>query len=805
METQTTFNLLSPFSLAHVVLLTVAAVALFLIARVLFGPPLGPSRRPGLWILRGLILLVLVAMLANPVRVDRSTGMPRRCDVSYLLDTSASMALGESTSRFDQVLQMIRDVDSLVPPEKRPNVSTYRFGQHLAAVESLTGDDGNSIAPTDHDTQLLSALRQLLGRFVGGQRHTVVLFSDGRAREPVGVQEMARRYAKQRVPIYVVPVGESDRGGDVAMVNMVVPSRVRKHSQVGATVWVRSYGYDGTRAELRLDAIDQPGLPGRPLAHLPITLTNGIQSFQLSFQSDPQMTQVRASVPIQTNEVSSNNNAVTADIAVDRAKIRVLYLEGAGQRISQRIMPGGTVAIQGPHSALSEALSEDPDIECVSLLASPNRRNFQGTVAGSRGFPETRSQLYAYDMIVLSDVGRQQFTDEQLALIENWISDRGGGLCMTGGARSFADGGWSGSVIADMLPVDFVSAERSWTPEIRLAVRPDPGAVQHPLWNLVSDARQNEKVVASLPSFTAIHRGLTPKQAAQVLATGSLENVMESTSFPVLAVGSYGKGRTMAAMISLHPQWSPEFTSRWGQGDNRYYAKFWRNAVYWLTENSYLGRRRLVVTSDKMSYQPGDTIELTARAFDEGPRPTTNSRVTVMIEPKSLDADLESDYAPVRWPNGLVRPSSDTSPYVMWGEELDMLPRTAQQSYVLELPLSDRLSGGSGAEAMCMELSAYEGNTLIDSTSIGVQVLDDPFELRNPLPDLALLDRIAELSGGQVCRDAASLAAMLRDLPVEIGLEEIRKTPLWSRWWLLGLFLALLTTEWSWRRNLGLA
>ncbi len=161
METQTTFNLLSPFSLAHVVLLTVAAVALLLMARVLFGPPLGPSRRPGLWILRGLILLVLVAMLANPVRVDRSTGRLRRCDVSYLLDTSASMALGEGTSRFDQALQMIRDVDSLVPPEKRPNVSTYRFGQRLAAVESLTGDDGNSIAPTDHDTQLLSALRQL--------------------------------------------------------------------------------------------------------------------------------------------------------------------------------------------------------------------------------------------------------------------------------------------------------------------------------------------------------------------------------------------------------------------------------------------------------------------------------------------------------------------------------------------------------------------------------------------------------------------------------------------------------------------
>jgi hypothetical protein len=46
---------------------------------------------------------------------------------------------------------------------------------------------------------------------------------------------------------------------------------------------------------------------------------------------------------------------------------------------------------------------------------------------------------------------------------------------------------------------------------------------------------------------------------------------------------------------------------------------------------------------------------------------------------------------------------------------------------------------------------------------------------------------------------------MLRELPVQVGPEEIRKVPLWSRWWLLGLLIGLLTTEWVWRRRLGLA
>ncbi len=805
MDTQTTFNLLSPVSLAHVAMLTIAAVVLLLLARAVFGPPLGPSRRLVLWVVRGLILLVLVAILANPVRVDRSPGELRRSDVSYLLDTSSSMALGEGTSRFDEAIQMMQDVDRAVPPEKRPDLSTYRFGQRFSAVDSLTPDDAGSIAPTDHDTQLLSALRQLTGRFIGSRHHLVVLFSDGRSREPVGVQEMARRYAELGAPIHVVPLGETDRGGDVAVVNMVTPARVRKYSQVGATVWVRSYGYDGVRAEVRLEAIGQPDQQARPLAHLPITLSSGVQSFNLTFQSDLETTRVKASVPLQSNEVSTNNNAVTGDIAVDRTKIRVLYIEGAGQQISQRVMPDGRVAVTGPHSTFHRALSEDPDIECVPLLSLSDSVGVHSVVGGGRGFPETRAQLFAYDAIIVSDMARGHFTDEQLALIDDWISQRGAGLCMAGGPKSFADGGWAESTVAGMLPVTFATTGRSWSMANQLSVRPDPGALRHPLWNIVSDAKRNESILASVPKFTMVNRGNSAKQAAQVLATGRFGDVASGTSVRVLVVGSYGKGRTMAAMVSLNPQWSPEFATRWGENDNRYYAKFWRNAIYWLTEKSYLGRRRLVVTSDRMSYQPGQAIKLTARAFDETSRPTTNCRVTVMIEPQSLDADLDSDYAPVRWPNGVARPSDETSPYVVWGEELDMLAQPDQRDYVLELPLADRLSGGAGAEALRVELSAYEDYTLIDSTSIDVQVLDDPFEHRNPLPDLALMDRTAELSGGRVFTDADSLAAMLRDLPVEIGPEKTTKVPLWSRWWLLGLLLVLLTAEWAWRRNLGLA
>jgi uncharacterized membrane protein len=825
MDTQTTFHLLSPLTWTQAAVLAFVAVALLVLARAIWGSPLSPARRPVLWVLRGLILALLVAILANPVRVDRLPGRVERSNVVYLLDTSASMALGESASRFAQAVQMVREVDRLVPAEKQPTLSVYRFGQRLAAIDSPALEHLASIGPTDADTQLLSALRQLTGRFVGAQPHSVVLFSDGRCREPDAVQDMARRYAELRVPIHAVPLGQSDRGGDVAVVNMVAPARVRKHSQVGATVWVRSYGYDGLRTELRLEAVSRADEPARPLSRLPITLTGGIQAFNLNFQSDLETTRVRAAVPLQADEVSPKNNAVAADIAVDRTKIRVLYVEGSTQGFSQRYRPDGTTEVVGPHSALHTALSVDPDIECVPVLAlgQPDRRGspdpagtpdrqvsstfygIAGGIGSTRAFPETRAQLFAYDAIILSDVGRNLFDDEQLALIDEWIRERGGGLCMAGGPRSFADGGWSDSVVAGMLPLAFPAAGRSWTLGGQLTMRPDTEAVRHPIWNIVSDARRNETILTSAPAFTTFHLGLSAKQTAQVLATGKLGGGGGDPPVPVLAVGPYGKGRTLAAAVSLNSQWSPEFASRWGESDNRYYAKLWRNAVYWLTENSYLGRRRLVVASDKTSYQPGDTIKLAARAFDETSHPATNCRVTVTVQPHSFDADLSSDYAPVRWPNAVERSSGETSPYVAWGEELNMLVQKSEPSYALELPLAEQLTGGAAAEALRLELSAYEDLTLIDSTSTDVQILDDPFEHRNPLPDLAQLGRVAERSGGRVFSDAVSLAAMLRELPVQVGPEEIRKVPLWSRWWLLGLLIGLLTTEWVWRRRLGLA
>ena len=106
---------------------------------------------------------------------------------------------------------------------------------------------------------------------------------------------------------------------------------------------------------------------------------------------------------------------------------------------------------------------------------------------------------------------------------------------------------------------------------------------------------------------------------------------------------------------------------------------------------------------------------------------------------------------------------------------------------------------------MRFELTAYENNTQVDSSSLEVQVLDDPTEQQNPLPDHDLLRRIAQDSGGTVLKGSKDLSAMIERLPRIVGPPEVKKTPAWSVWWLLAALIALLTVEWAWRRRLGLA
>lgn len=893
-----TISLLSPLTAGVLARLVGSVVLGFVLLRWWFGPPAAVARRWSLLLVRGLLVGLTAVILLNPCEVDETPGPIERPDMFYLLDSSQSMAIGDGETRFEHAVRLMREAEQLTLARTHAEVKLFRFGHRLSAIDDVTtlvrqrlatpmrwnreaGEGLSSalpafvhagvaagkpgldnpadskqlgVGPTDSDTQLLTALRQASSRFGRQPPAGIVLFSDGRARDEAGLEATARQFARLGVPVHVVPLGDIGKGGDVAIVAVVAPPHARRYSEVEMQVFLRSYGYDGRRCEVTLTEPGGGAEGGqeRPLCPpMPVTLRDGFQSASLSFRTDTKTRRLRVQVSAMPSEVSTTNNSLATEVTLDRTKIRVLYVEGSAQPL-QPVQKGTRYEMRGPFTDLQQSLMEDEDIECRVLVAPYGRgrlrRIAETGVDEGRGFPETVAELAAFDAIILSDVGADSFTEQQLEWIEQWIGQRGGGLLMVGGQQSFTAGGWDETPLREMLPIT-MSEQSDWLPGTQVAIRAAPAALAHPLWSLVGDEAGNREIVGQFPSFLGANRwqGVKPN-LARVLAYSDLTAAPDAASppssptflqrlqrsevggqgqppakhadgespepgsaqanEPAIVVGQFGRGRTMAMSVPITSPWANDFLTRWGSGEVRYSAKFWRNAVYWLTESSSTGRRRLVVEADKKFYRPGETISISATAFDEAANQTGSYRIAGLIEPRTDLSDISSDYSPIRWPDGMTRESGEAGPFVAWGEEFN-LPRIESAggtpSYALTLPVADALSVGSASQSLRVELTAMEEFTQVDSTSLEIQVLHDPFEQQNPFPNHELLESIARLTGGKVVRDARGVADILLDVPIKVGAPVVTRTPIWSNWWLWCLLLGIVTTEWIVRRVVGLA
>ena len=232
--------------------------------------------------------------------------------------------------------------------------------------------------------------------------------------------------------------------------------------------------------------------------------------------------------------------------------------------------------------------------------------------------------------------------------------------------------------------------------------------------------------------------------------------------------------------------WGTEFERSWGEGDNRYFRKFWRNVVRWLTENSIGANRRLHVETDKVIYRPGQEIQVTARAFDEKLVETDRYRV---------DARL----------HGSSEPGSQTSS----ASGTNLVPQLGSAVYTGKLtspPASEVLDNpGSTLHPLVVDVTAHDGDSVVATSSIQLQVIDDPAEFRDPRPDSAQLERLAQAAAGRVIHTPLELAALLTKHPDASVRTVVMRWPLWDSPLLWLLFLGLLVSEWILRRLKGLA
>jgi uncharacterized membrane protein len=740
------------------------------------------ARSPGarsmtLLALRATTLAVLMVILLDPVRTTETRIPGEKPSAVYLIDGSRSMSLERPKSRLDNVLAQTARAEQLVAPGRMPSIERYRFGTRLSAISP-----GEIVLPTDEGSRLRDALERLPERFGDNLPFGVFVFSDGRTNDPAGWEDVAQGYKALGVPIHVLPVGDPATSGDVAIRDMVIPRDASQGSKVPVKLQIGSHGFDGHRVEVVIRPSD--GANPRPLATLPLTLTGGDQPAELVIEADRAHTPLVAEVLPLRGEAVIENNRIPFKIGSKSNKIRVIYMEGGPPGAPRR---------------LSEALAEDPDVECLDVGTTGYLG--QGALARKddprRGYPATRAELFGYDVVICSDIRRDSFTQDQLNWTVEFVADRGGGFVMVGGNNSYGAGQYHKTVWNGLIPVDMGDwgLERGfanivyWGQDKIFRVVVPPEAQGHPIWHFDDDRERNRAILEKMPVFYGCNLVDRLKPAATVLGKSD-RPLMTVGQAPIFSCQSFGRGRTLAMLTDTTPSWGLDFERIWGEGDNRYFRKFWRNVVRWLAENSAGSNRRLDVSTDKIIYRPGQPILVAARAFDESLEHTDRYRLVARL--------LRS--SPVNAGSSKLPPLVAASPLSSQGDRQKFEAR-------LTVPSAEviRLGDGSTLQSATVEIVALEGDKTVAQANLDVQILDDSDEFHDPRPDPSRLAALARLSGGSVLNGSEDLARLLESSAEPVERVVTTRSPAWDNSLVLSLLCLPLATEWALRRWKGLA
>jgi hypothetical protein len=350
---------------------------------------------------------------------------------------------------------------------------------------------------------------------------------------------------------------------------------------------------------------------------------------------------------------------------------------------------------------------------------------------------------------------------------------------MVGGITSFGAGRWDSTVWDQLIPIDMTGGAlgRGWLYHNFMVKIPEE-AQSHPIWRIAEDPEENKKALAKMPMFLGTNYMQRLKPAATALGFSATE-IPQAGIMPIFAAQPYGKGRTFAFAPDTTADWGRLFESQWGEGDNRYFRRFWRNLVRWLSENSANGNKRLQVETDRVIYRAGQPIVITAHAFDEEFKEATNYYVTAEVkDAKQLPVPLLAGAG-----GSAYRGEIDS--------KLLVDPQIGEASESAVLPVRT------------IEVVAQHQGKEVARTFAKVQILPDTRELLQPRARPETLTALADAADGKVMHSPRELTSWLAQLQVDEGDAVITRQPMWDSPVLWLLIVGLLGFEWILRRLAG--
>jgi uncharacterized membrane protein len=738
----TTFVLLVAAALAAAALLTYRSIAAD-----------GPVRDKVVLVLfRLAFVAVLLFCLARPTLVLKAA-VPQQNFLGVLVDDSRSMMIadddGQPRSQFVQRQLTGPNAALLQELSKRFVLRFFKFSSSAGRVASLSEAHYEGTA-----TRLGDALERARDELSGLPLAGIVMFTDGADTSDVSLDDPLASLKARSIPVFPVGLGQERFTRDIQISRVETPRFALRGSALVVDVVVSQTGYSGKTVPL----IVEDG--GRIVTSQPITLPPDGQSLTAKVRfmaNDAGARLFRFRIAPQEGEEVTQNNARDALLEVrDRAE-NVLYYEGEPRVEGKFIL---------------KAVADDKNLN-VSWLIRTAENKYYRILGGQStkdevvgGFPKTREELFSYRALILGSVEAASFTPDQLRMIADFVNKRGGSLLMLGGRRSFAEGGWAGTPVGEVLPVVLDNDTGRKGPEYfsMLTARPTRDGASSPVTQIADTEEHSSDRWNEMPEVSSVNPIRAVKPGATVLLTATDKQKQDQI---VLAYQRYGRGKAVA--MPIQDSWAWKMDAKIPVEDLTH-VTYWRRLVRWLVD----GVPDLVnVTTTQDRVEPGEAVKIVADVSDKAYTEVNDSHVVATVtSPSGKKSDFPMEWTVTR--DGEYRASFVPDEPGLYDIKVDATRASGDQKSLGTSEVHVRASAGDAE--------------YFDAAMRG-----------------SLLRRIAEDTGGHFF--TTSNASLLPEAVTYTGrgVTVVEERDLWDMPVLLLFLLGLLSTEWAFRRVRGLA
>jgi uncharacterized membrane protein len=354
---------------------------------------------------RALVLALLVFALAGLQWLRPQEGM----NVFFVLDRSESIPSAQQEMARDYVNKSSKQMNKV----DKAGVIVFGSEASIEASPNAAVDVQKiqAVVGTER-TDLAAAIRLGTAAFPENGQKRLVLMTDGN--ENVGDAMAAVLAAKPLgVTVDVVPMGVS-RANDVSVQKVQIPPKLKQGQAFEAKIFVQA---------------DQP------------------QSAAVRLYRNEQY------LGEQKVELSAGKNLFTfpqtlPDPGFYSYDIRI---DAPGDPLPQNNRATGFATVRGEPRVLIVSADPEQDKQLASALQTAR---LEISLVGVNKFPGTLAEMQSYDAIFISNLSAGDLGLDRQKLLESAVRDFGVGLVCVGGDQTYAAGGYRGTPLETVLPVN---------------------------------------------------------------------------------------------------------------------------------------------------------------------------------------------------------------------------------------------------------------------------------------------------------------------------------------------------------------